>query len=353
MRKAKIIFYSAVLVVSVAISASCKKHQATVSYNADKSSLEKTIDSLTAVMNSTAEGTKPGQYAIGAKTPLSTAISLALQVDSTQNMYTQQEVNNALNNLLLAGKTYNTQLLQEVSVANLVAFWKFNGNAVDSSGNGHDGMLSSGYIGSSATTAVDGGTLPQLVDDRFGRHNMAYSFNNGATVEVPYSGALNPQNFTISLWVNHPTTNPNNYMVSLDRWNGFKFQLQGNDFLFLTIHTSDGNYHDQDDNPGAIPVNVWTHAAVSYTNGTMKFYINGALVKTASVSGTPITLASPVNLAIGNELPKSGYNLTDANDPNYFYGADFFVGSLDDIRLYNTVLTDAEILSIYTDESTP
>jgi len=61
-------------------------------------------------------------------------------------------------------------------------------------------------------------------------------------------------------------------------------------------------------------------------------------------------LSSPVNLAIGNELPKSAYNLTDPNDPNYFYGASFFIGSLDDIRLYNTALSDAEILSIYTIE---
>ncbi len=327
----------------------CKKTSAPVNYNADKSQLSAAIDSLTQVYGAAVEGNKPGDYAPGAKAALNTALQLATEVKSA-NMFTQQQVNNALNNLLIVSRKFSSMLIQQVSAASLVGYWKFDGDATDASGHNNNGQLKTGWVGNSAATAVDGGTLPQLVPDRFGRPGMAYDFNNGATVEVPYNQSLNPQSFTISLWVKRHTTNSNNYMFSLDRWNGFKFQLQSNSFLFLTIHTSDGNYHDVDDNPGTIPVDVWTHAAVSYTNGTMKFYINGSLVKTASITGTPMTLSSPVNLAIGNELPKDAYNLTDPNSPNYFYGGDYFIGSLDDIRFYNTALTDAEVLSIYTIE---
>ena len=353
MRTSKYIFYPALilLIVAGAGMASCKKNNSTPSsYVTNKTALQAAIDSLTNVYNNAKEGSKPGDYAVGAKGALDTAILLAKQVAASQS-YTQQQVNNTLNSLLKAGQQFSGQLLQEVSVANLVAFWKFNGNTLDSSGNGHNGTRITGWIGNSATTAVDGATLPQPVADRFGRPNMAYDFNNGATVEVPYSTALNPQSFTISLWVKRHTTNSNNYMFSLDRWNGFKFQLQSNNFPFLTINSTTG-YHDVDANPGVVSaVDVWTHVAVSYTNGTMKFYIQGQLVKTAAVTGVPLTLKTPVNLAIGNELPKDGYNLTDPNDPNYFYGGDFFIGSLDDIRFYNTVLTDAEVLSIFTDEN--
>ena len=81
----------------------------------------------------------------------------------------------------------------------------------------------------------------------------------------------------------------------------------------------------------------------------MKFYINGDLVKTAEVSGVPLTLGSPVNLAIGNELPKDAYTINSSDDYTY-YGGDYFIGSLDDIRFYNTALSDADILSIYTIE---
>ena len=228
------------------IAASCKKSDnGPKSYTTNKSALEAAIDSLTTVYNSAIEGSKPGDYAVGAKEALDTAILLAKSVDAS-TAYTQQEVTNAYNNLLRAGQVFSTQLLQQVSAANLVAYWTFSGNAADSSGNGHNGVLSTGWVGNSATTAVDGGTLPVLVADRFGRPNMAYDFNNGATIVVPFNSAFNAQNFTISLWLKRHTTNSNNYMFSLDRWNGYKFQLQSNNFPFLTVNTTTGD-HDQDD----------------------------------------------------------------------------------------------------------
>jgi hypothetical protein len=351
MLTSKFIYYLFAITVMLGVIASCSKKESTPDYNANKTAFKAAIDSLTHVYNSTIDGTKPGQYVIGSRAALDSVIALATQV-YTGTTYTQQQVNNALNNLLAAGKIFNTKLLQEVSVANLMAFWKFNGNTLDSSGNGNDGLLKTGLIGSSAATAVDGATLPVPVADRFGRPDMAYYFNNGATIEVPYNPLLNPQNFTICLWLKRDGTNANNYMVSLDRWNGFKFQLQSGNLPFLTVNTSTGD-HDQDDGGSAIDsAGVWRHVAVSYTPGTEKFYIQGQLVKTAAITGVPLKVSSTINLAIGNELPKSAYNLTNSSDPNYFYGGDFFIGSLDDVRFYNTALSDAEILSIYTDEST-
>lgn len=342
----------AVLLMTVAgIAVSCKKHNNTPqTYNTDKTKLKAAIDSLTAVYNNTTEGTKPGLYAIGAKGPLDTAIKLATAVENT-NQYTQREVDNAYASLIRAGQVYAGKLLQQVSVANLVAYWTFTGDARDSSGNGHNGTLSTGWVGTGATAYSDGGTLPVLTADRFGRANMAYDFNNGAQIVVPFSSAFNAQNFTILMWVKRHTTNPNNYLFSLDRWNGYKFQLQGNNFPFLTVNTSTG-IHDVDANPGVVDkTDVWTHVAVSYTNGTMKFYVQGAPVKVVNITGTPLTLKSPVDISIGNEMPKNGYNFTDDTSPNYFYGGSFFVGSIDDVRFYNTVLSDAEVLSIFTDEN--
>jgi hypothetical protein len=331
---------------------SCKKNNTPSSYVTSKAALTAAIDSLTKVYNTTQDGTKPGDYAAGARAALDSVINLATEV-SASTAYTQQQVNNALANLLTAGEQFSTQLIQQVSSANLVGYWNFNGNPADSSGNGNNGILQTGWTGTSAATAVDGGTLPVLVADRFGRPNMAYYFNNGATVKVPYNSALNAQNFTILLWLKRDGTNANNYMFSLDRWLGYKFQLQGGNLPFLTVNTSTGD-HDQDD--GGTPIDsagVWRHVAVSYTAGTEKFYIQGKLVKTAVVTGTPLPVSSTINLAIGNELPKENYNLTNSSDPNYFYGGDFFIGALDEVRFYNTVLTDAEVLSIYIDESTP
>lgn len=332
------------------VMGSCKKSSAPAHYVTDKTVLKSVIDSLTSVYSHSVEGTKPGTYAIGSRETLDSLIQLATDVAGS-DAYTQQQINNAVNNLRLAGVAFSNQLLQQVSAANLVAYWTFSGDARDSSGNGHNGKLATGWIGTDAASATDGGTLPVLVPDRFGRAGMAYYFNNAATIDVPYSSALNPQSFTICLWVKRDGTNANNYMVSFNRWNGYKFQLQSGNLPFLTVQTTSG-YHDVDDGGTAIDsAGVWRHVAVSFTPGTEKFYIQGRLIRTVAVTGTPIPVPSGIDLSIGNELPKSAYNLTNTNDPNYFWGADYFVGALDDIRIYNTALTDAQILSIYTDEN--
>lgn len=340
-----------VLLSAVLLITACKKNDnGPATYVTDKKALESTIDSLTAVLNKSVEGTKPGQYAVGAKAALDSSISLAKQVDAS-SAYTQQQVNNALNNLLRAGQAFQSQLLQDVSAANLMAFWKFNGNANDSSGHGNNGTLKTGWIGTSATSYSDGGTLPVLTADRFSRAGMAYYFNNGAYIEVPYSPDLNPQNFTISLWLRRDGSSNGNYMVSLNRWNGYKFQLQGSNLPFLTVSTDKGTFDVDDGGVSIDSANVWRYVAVSYTSGTMKFYVQGNLVKTAAINGAPVKVSSTVNLSIGNELPKNLYNFTDATSPNYFWGASYFMGALDDIRFYNTTLTDAEIKSIYVQES--
>jgi len=350
MRILQSILFPAIAGILLMAAVSCKKSSGKPNYNTDKTALNTAIDSLTKVYNNAVEGSKPGTYAVGAKEALDSAIQLAKQV-SASSTYTQQEVNNALNSLLHMADQFNNQLLQQVSAANLVGYWTFTGSAKDSSGNGHDGTLKTGWVGSSAATATDGGTLPVLVADRFGRANNAYYFNNGANIQVPHSADLNPQSFTILIWVKRDGTNANNYMFSYNRWNGYKFQLQGGNLPFLTVQTSTG-YHDVDDGGVAVDgPNVWVHVAVTFTPGTEKFYINGKLIRTAAVTGTPMSVPANIDLAIGNELPKSVYNLTDTNDPNYFWGADYFMGALDDIRFYNTALTDAQVLSIYTDES--
>jgi len=303
-------------------------------FNPDTGNIAMAIDSASILYNSAEEGSKPGDYAVGSKTELKKAIDLASATKSS-DQYDQREVDNALASLYRAVEIFKTRLIQEVSVENLIAQWKFEGNTDDVSGNGHNGMLMSGIIGP-GSAPMDGNTKPVLVADRFDRPDNAYDFENGAYVEVPYTVELNPKEFTISLWVKRHGTNPDNYMFSLNTYNGFKFQLQGSDFLFLTIHADNG-YHDVDSAPGVVP-------------DEMKFYINDKLVKTEAVTGIPITLESPVDLAIGQQLPKGIINFSDTSNPFYYYGQAFFVGAMDDIRFYNRALSDAEVLSIYTIE---
>ncbi|WP_324675497.1 LamG domain-containing protein [Hymenobacter sp. GOD-10R] len=318
----------------------------------DKTKLTALIDSVTVGYNAAVEGTKPGNYTVGSKAALRSALDLAINTRDDAK-YTQLEVNNATANLRRAVAAFRSGLIQEVSVANLVAQWKFEGNANDATANGNNGLLKSGPTGP-GTAPGDGGVVPQLVADRFGRANQAYELNNGAYIEVPYKAALNPQALTISLWCKRFDANDNNYIVSLNRWNGFKLQLQGAGKPFFTASTT-ATIFDRDSEAGIVPVNTWAHVVTSYVDGTLKFYINGVLVKTwTNTQGALKTVPEPVNLAIGQQLPKEVYNRapTAGQTADYFtyYNAAFFKGQLDDIRFYNRALTDAEVTSIYTIE---
>lgn len=350
-----LILLGGILITSVL---SCKKdHDAAPNYNADKTRLKAVVDSLTVVYNSTVDGNKPGQYVMGARSALDSVIKLAVTVEMTQT-FTQEEVNNVVNNLLRAGNAFSSQQLQEVSLVNLMGYWKCNGNPNDSSGNHNDGVYKTNWIGSDATHAVDGGTLPQLVANRFGQANSAFYFEKGATIEVPYKNSLNPKSMTISLWLKTDVASSGgDYMFALDRWYGYKLNLQGSNFLYFTVYQGNNNWVLDDDGGSlsTVPLHTWVHAAVSYdnANSTAKFYLNGQLVKTlVNKTGPPVTVNQAYNLTIGNELPKANYNLTDSNNPDYYWGPDNFTGTLDDIRIYNIALLDKEILSIYTAEST-
>lgn len=336
-----------ILIVAIALIQSCKKSSDKVDYNSNKSKLSSEIDSLTAIYNSAVEGKQAGDYSPGSKAALQTALSLAAGVKT--GSFTQQQVNNASANLIRAGVQFSVNLIQQISAANLVASWTFNGDAKDVSGNGNDGTLKTGWVGPYGVAPVDGATLPVLVADRYGVANNAYNFNNGAYIEVPYQASLRPSSFTICAWIKPHAASNGNYIFSLDRWNGYKFQLQGGNLPFLTVMTSTGD-HDQDDGGPSVQLDQWTQVVASFTNGTEKFYINGALVKTANITGDPTTLVSPPPIAIGNELPKLSYNLADPNSPNAYYGGNFFIGALDDIHLYNKVLSDNEVKSLYTME---
>jgi hypothetical protein len=340
-----------VIIIMIAVTAiiqSCKKSDKP-NYNSDKSKLSSLVDSATTFYNSTTAGKQAGDYPTASRVAFKTSIDLATGVKGG-NTFTQQQVNNAYSNLERAIASFKTNLVQEVSPDNLVAFWKFTGNANDSSGNGHNGTLKTNYVGTSVATATDGNTLPVLTTDRYGVANSAYFFNNGAYIEVPYQNSLYPSNFTISVWVKPQTASNGNYIFSVDHYFGYKFQLQGSNFPFLTVSTDTG-IHDIDDNPGSVQLNQWSHVIVSFSNGNASFYIDGAFIKTVNATGNLVPVKTVVNVCIANELPKSAYSFTDTSSPNYFYGASYFIGALDDIRLYNKALSTTEINSLFTMES--
>jgi hypothetical protein len=77
--------------------------------------------------------------------------------------------------------------------------------------------------------------------------------------------------------------------------------------------------------PSVLPVNIWTHVAATYDGGLLRFYQNGALVASTPAAGS---------------LQVTGGALWIGG--NAVYG-EHFHGKLDDLRVYNRALTQAEV----------
>jgi hypothetical protein len=371
------VFLSAAIILLIAWAfASCKKSESStpVSFVA----LNAEIVVAQNLISTTKEGVAPGDYAAGSQAILQTAITAAQAVAADASA-TQVSVNAATAQLTAAVTVYQGGIV--VALSGLVGQWTFDevttatvGAAVaDDSGNGHGGTLQAGGAYWSTTAGYPYSTypapatnVPTITTDRYGNQH-ALHFLAGANVDIPYAAALNPSQITITVWAKADTLPDqsgnyayfaNNYMVALNRWNGYKFQLQNSPRAFFTAAFGNGVYDNQDDN---VTINgicsKWLQYAVTFTSGSMAFYINGQPTYTWTTSsetgtlellnGAADTPTGPVDLVFGQDLPTSVYTTASTSDPYYESYGGYFIGSLDDIRIYNTVLTPAQILSIY------
>lgn len=80
--------------------------------------------------------------------------------------------------------------------------------------------------------------------------------------------------------------------------------------------------------------NTWVYFSIvaDYSGASVKFYRNGELIQTSSMTGTPLFPSTNRAKYLGS-FDSSGYRITN--------------GNLDDIRIYNRGLSDAEIGTLY------
>ena len=81
------------------------------------------------------------------------------------------------------------------------------------------------------------------------------------------------------------------------------------------------------ENPARLPINTWTHVAMTYDGANLRFYQGGVLVSTVAATGSMTNGNGP--LIIGGTT---------------IWPAEFFTGRIDEVRIYNRALTAAEIV---------
>jgi len=358
MKNSRISLWTLALMIPLALGiilSGCKKDddddddQPCQNINVDFSVLDAKIAEAQVIHDAATEGTELGNYEAGSKAELQDAIDLAQGVRDT-DCVSQTEVDNAVVALDAALVEFESHKITDVAPDALVAQWLLNGDATDNSGSraGHNGVISAGH-------ADWGAGMPELAVDRHGNADYCYLFQGGGNIVVPASPDLYPQEITISFWCNMNESWAHNYVMSMDIWHCWKLQIQdANKPYFTRKVLLDGNeaYIDKDSESGVLELDRWYHIAVTWTSGEMVFYIDGQEVKkwTEGVEGVGVTPDAGIDFCIGQALPTDDF--TDIPDDPHQWQAwtGHFKGYLDDIRIYNTVLTGPQVGTLYTYE---
>lgn len=203
-----------------------------------------------------------------------------------------------------------------VQIGKLVAFYPFDGNANDESGNGHNGT-------------VYGATL---VTDRLGNPNSAYSFDGlNDYILVPNHDSLNfQQSITVNFWMNiGQLYSREAFPISHGSWqNRWKVSIIPERKLRWTINSTNGIIDL--DSETELTENVWHNYTVFYNGADYEIYIDGELDNFATWSG--LIQTTNIDLTIGQMLP---------NNSNYN-----FKGVIDDITIFNYGLSVNEIQNL-------
>ena len=190
----------------------------------------------------------------------------------------------------------------------LVNWWPADGNASDIFGANN----ATPYNGLSYTNGMVG---------------LAFHFDGATSYLLVNGGVANPPNWTACLWVNRQTAPGVSAALLGDKTYALKLQQYGatNEVGFSKVSVGDYLF-----NPGyTVPAGVWTHLAFVGTSTSVALYTNGVFEGSTNVSNFPLPRA-----CVGADL------LTGVP-------GDFMAGALDEIQVYNSALSAAQIKTIY------
>jgi hypothetical protein len=185
------------------------------------------------------------------------------------------------------------------------AVLKFNGNLTDSTG----------ITGTGTPT----GTIT-YVNDRHGNANSAIYFDGASKVEFP-SLTLKGTAFTISVWVKYGVSGVTKYFITAPGSGGpGVFQNNDNSWGFAVSVPSTSSAYTPVGDAG------WHNIAGTFDGTDIKVYFDGVLSGTTNHPGTMGDGVHPLMLG--------------------FFDPVYWTGSIDDLRIYNTVLTASQIAAL-------
>jgi len=207
-----------------------------------------------------------------------------------------------------------------VNTSGLVGYWRLE------SFNSTNGTQD--YSGWDNDGTCIAGKCPNVIGGRFG---SGVEFDGSDDYVNVDNQKLLSDNFTLSAWV-YPKSNDNMGIVGYTDENGYRSAiiLYDTSKVVLVRPYSTGNYGYRTFS-GAYNINEWNYVVATYNGTIEKVYINGEL---KSFEETDWSLGLGIaNVAYIGRNPHST--------------AQYFNGTIDEVKIYNRVLSASEIAELY------
>jgi hypothetical protein len=208
-------------------------------------------------------------------------------------------------------------------IEGLIAWWKLNGDANSSVGSAHGTVY---------------GAVP--AEGQGGQPNTAYTFNGSTNyIDAQIQNSGGDLVHSISIWVR-----PHSLNTGVSRVDPLTIGNAANTSttsLDIAPNLTGWYFYNNDTNyMAALPINTWTHIALTYQGGggtttNKRMYINGVQVALSSNGveyGQALRLPANSNIGIGYDRGRNNA---------------FFDGEIDDIRIYNRVISSTEVSTLF------
>ncbi len=172
------------------------------------------------------------------------------------------------------------------------------------------------------------GTLTAAAWTSAGQFGSALTFDGTSSwVTIPATPLLDlPTSLTVEAWV-YPTTLTNwRTVVIKETDRGYTYALYAaNSLGYPAALMNVGGQDVRISGPSSLPLNTWSHLAMTFDGATVRLFVNGSPVASRATTGAVATSSGPLRLG-GNGV-----------------WGEFFQGGIDEVRLYDRALTQAEL----------